>query len=425
MVEFLSRALDEIDTRLIVGLAVPVFVVVVGQPLAAVATEWLYRFLRPSGEAGSSGPGLARPQPLGSHRQPGNRPARPFQGSTPEKLARSMRCSGRVPVSHYRHQRRLVAFWRAVKLNLLPVKTLPKSAFTAADWQYEPSALTGLAAGHPFCGGFELRVRLHRHENRYHLRRSLQVEGLRARSRRLVVIASARDICDPESWVRCLVVDADTLCLPKQRRGWVAVRGADPSSVDAPVVHRRKQEDVPDGAVWLIVPTSAYCPPAADWEEAAERLDQQTRATIEAAPQDCRDIDNEDYVRHWVKWNRKVTLAIWALLGPGTFVMAILALALAPAFLERLPAESVTFVEVGIVIWVWYSSAYAVVSALACAQLLHETFTVRAWRHRENQAQGDWKGGTDECLVVGRLLRRGPSLRPEQWEQHCDQALPQ
>ena len=421
MAEFLSQALGEFDAGGIAVLAVAfVTVFVVRQLLGTVATEWLRRLLNPSRKADASGSGLARPQPLGSHRQPGNRPARPFQGSTPEKLARSMRCSGRVPISHYRHQRRLVAFWRAVTLYLFPVKTLPKSAFTAVDWQYEPSALTGLAAGHPYCGGFELRVRLHRHENRYHLRRSLQVGGLRARSRRLVVIASARDIFDPESWVRCLVVHADTLCLPKQSRGWVAVRGADPSSVDAPVVHRRKQKDVPDGAVWLIVPTSAYCPPAADWEEAADRLDQQTRATIEAAPQDCRDIDNEDYVRYWVKWNRKVTLAIWALLGPVAFVVALLALSLATAFPERLPAGSVTFVEVGIVAWVWYTGAYAVVSGLACAQLLNETFTVRSWRRRENQAHSDWKGGTDECLVVGRLLRRGPSLRPKEWAQHCD-----
>ena len=425
MAELWSQAVGEFDTRLIAGVAVSVFVAAV-RPLLGVVTEWLYGLWnRQAGEADSSGPGLARPQPLRSHRQPGNRPARPFQGSTPEKLARSMRCSGRVPVSHYRHQRWLVAFWRATKLYLLPVKTLPKSAFTAVDWRYEPSALTGLAAGHPFCGGFELRVRLHRHENRHHLRRSLQVGGLRASSRRLVVIASARDIFDPESWVRCLVVDADTLYLPKQSRGWVAVRGADPSSVDAPVVHRRQHKDVPDGAVWLVVPTSAYCPPAAAWGQAAERLDQQTRATIEAAPQDCRDLGNEDYVRHCVKWNRKVTLAIWAVLGPGTFVMAILALSLAPAFLERLPAAFETFVEVGIVIWGWYTRAYAGVSGFACAQLLLETLTVRAWRRRENQAYSDWKGGTDECLVVGRLLRRGPSLRPKQWEQHCDQALPQ
>ena len=111
-----------------------------------------------------------------------------------------------------------------------------------------------------------------------------------------------------------------------------------------------------------------------------------------------------------------MTLAIWALLGPVALVVALLAL----AFLERLPAASVTFVEVGIVAWVWYTSAYAVVSGLACAQLLDATLTVRVWRRRENQAHSDWKGGTDECLVVGRLLRRGPSLRPKEWAQHCD-----
>ena len=115
-----------------------------------------------------------------------------------------------------------------------------------------------------------------------------------------------------------------------------------------------------------------------------------------------------------------MTLTIWTLLGPVALVVALLALSLATAFPERLPAGSVTFVEVGIVAWVWYTSAYAVASGLACAQLLHETFTVRSWRRRENQAHSDWKGGTDECLVVGRLLRRGPSLRPKEWAQHCD-----
>ena len=408
MVEFLSQAVGEIDARLIVGVAASVFVAAV-RPLLGVVTEWLYGLGdRQAGEADSSGPGLARRQPLRSHRQPGNRPARPFQGSTPEKLARSMRCFGRVPISHYRHRRWLVAFWRAVKLSLLPAKTLPKSAFTAADWRYEPSALTGLAAGHPFCGGFELRARLHRHENRWHLRRSLQAGGLRSRSRRLVVIASARDFFEPESWVRCLVVDADTLCLPKQSRGWIAVRGADPSSVDVPVVHRRKHKDVPDGAVWLIVPTSAYCPPAAAWGEMAERLDQQTQAPVEAAPQDCRDIDNEDYVRAWVKRYRIVTLATWAVLGPG-----VLVLALALAYVSE------ALVEWVILLWAWYSLIYFIVSGAACGHLLFETFRVWTWRRRENQAQGDWKGGTDDCLIVGGLLRRGPSLRPKEWAQHC------
>ena len=124
MAEFLLQAIGELDAGGIAVLAVAsVTVFVVRQLLgtvATVATEWLRRLLNPSRKADASGSGLARPQPLGSHRQPGNRPARPFQGSTPEKLARSMRCSGRVPISHYRHQRWLVAFWRAVKLYLSP-----------------------------------------------------------------------------------------------------------------------------------------------------------------------------------------------------------------------------------------------------------------------------------------------------------------
>ena len=223
-------------------------------------------------------------------------------------------------------------------------------------------------------------MRVHRHENRWHLRRSLQVGGLRSRSRRLVVIASARDVFDPEAWVRCLVVDADSLCLPEQSRGWVAVRGADPSSVDVPVVHRRKHKDVPDGAVWLIVPTSAYGPPAAAWGEAVERLDQQTRAPAEAAPSECRDIDNEDYVKRLVKRYRIVTLAIWAVLGPG-----VLGLALALAYVCE-PS-----VELVIVFLAQYSLIYAIVSGLASGRLLFEALAVWRWRRRENQARGCWR----------------------------------
>ena len=106
-----------------------------------------------------------------------------------------------------------MAFWRAARLNLLPTTTSPKSAFTLADWRYEPIASTELSAGQPYCGGFILSVRLHRNENRWHLRRSLMT--WRQRSRRLVVIASAGDMFQPEAWVRCLVVNTDSLNLPK------------------------------------------------------------------------------------------------------------------------------------------------------------------------------------------------------------------
>lgn len=221
--------------------------------------------------------------------------------------------------------------------------------------------------------------------------------------------------------MRCLVVDADSLCLPKQSRGWVAVRGADPSSVDVPVVHSREQREVPDGAVWLIVPTSAYCPPAAAWWETSDGLDQQEQTTVEDTPQHCRDIDNEDYVRAWVSRYRIVPLAMWVVLGPGTLLVAVPAL----VFLVRLSDGSEALIEAGSTIVAWYLICYTVAAGAACGHLLIETLRSWSWQHRERQAKADWKGGTDECLIVGGLLRRGPSLLPKDWKHYCAQVLSQ
>ena len=221
--------------------------------------------------------------------------------------------------------------------------------------------------------------------------------------------------------MRCFVVDANTPCLPKQSRGWVAVRGADSSSVDVPVVHSRKQEDVPDGAVWLIVPTSAYCPPAEAWWEMTDRFDQQEQAEVEGTPQHCPDIDNEDYVRAWVRRFRSVTLVMWVVLGPFTFVVAVLVLAL----LEQFSAGFETVIAAGFATLAWYSICYTIVAGAASGQLLLETLRAWSWRHNEKQVRVDWKGGTDECLLVGGLLRRGPNLRPKEWKQHCAQTLSQ
>ena len=138
------------------------------------------------------------------HRRPWTQPASTYGQPLPANLAKAMRCFGRVPIEHYRHRRRVVALWRLVKLNLLPTKTTPKSAFTTTDWHYEPSDSTNLGAGHPYCGGFVFRLRLHCNENRWHLQRSLRIGRSQSRVQRLIVIASVRNLFDPDSWVRCL-----------------------------------------------------------------------------------------------------------------------------------------------------------------------------------------------------------------------------
>ena len=234
----------------------------------------------------------------------------------PERLAESMGCFGRVPIEHYRHRRRLVAFWRAVRLNLLPRRTRAKSAFTTADWRYEPISSTVLAATHPYSGGFVLKLRVHHHENRWHLRRSLLAGRSRNRRRRLVVVASVRDMCEPTSWVRCLVVNTETLRLPKGRRGWIVVRGADPSTADRRIVYRCRQHTVPDDAVWIIVPAHRYREPSLTWGQSPECHQQQQPVPVGFAPEDCGGVDNESYVRKATAMSRLGTVVLWVVLGP-------------------------------------------------------------------------------------------------------------
>ena len=279
-----------------------------------------------------------------------------------------MRCSGRTPIEHYRHRWRIVAFWRAARLNLLPATTIPKSAFTLADWRYEPIASTELSAGQPYCGGFVLRLRVHHNENRWHLQRSLMT--WRQRSRRLVVIASAGDMFQPEAWVRCLVVNTDSLNLPKHVRGHAVLRVADPASQGGPVVYRSRQKDVPDDAVWLMVPASNYCQPAEEWGDVPERLAQHTPVAVEPAAPDCEGVDNDDYVRKWTATYRKSTVVLWALLGPGVLIVALLFILLAHAIGQGGTPQQIT-----LVFWVLYLVLYGCAVASASASLTVQAAT--------------------------------------------------
>ena len=365
----------------------------------------------------SDDPGYARREARSGYRRPRTQPSRTYGSPMPERLAESMRCSGRTPIEHYRHRWRIVAFWRAARLNLLPTTTIPKSAFTLADWRYEPIASTELAAGQPYCGGFILSVRLHRNENRQHLRRSLMTG--RRRSRRLVVIASAGDMFQPQAWVRCLVVNAETLNLPDRVRGHAVLRVTDPGAQGGPVVYRRRQKDVPDDAVWLMVPASNYCQPAEEWGDVPERLGQHTRVAVEPAAPDCEGVDDDDYVRKWAATYRKVTVALWALLGPGVLIIALLFILLAHAI-----GQGETPQQIALAFWAVYLLLYGCAVASASASLTVQAATARTWRCREGQLPGEWKGGTGECLIMGDLLRRGPSLGPKQWNEYCTDSVP-
>ena len=151
------------------------------------------------------------------HRRPTTQIPRTYGNCTAEMLARSIHSSGRVPIDRYRHRPWRLSFWRTIGLLLVPSSTNPKSAFTLTDWEYQPITPTGPAKHYPYTGGSMLRLSLHPHENRSHLKRSLNADKSGRRTRRLLVIASAKDMLEPTSWVRCIVVNSNTLQRERRR----------------------------------------------------------------------------------------------------------------------------------------------------------------------------------------------------------------
>lgn len=391
------------------------------QVLAAILTIWGYREVQRLAERRntvSGGPDYARRRTRRGHRRPSTQPLRAYGAPLPERLVASMQCFGRAPLELHRHRRRMVRSWRDFRRSLLPSKTTPKSAFTTTYWQYRPFGTTELAAELPFSGGFDFSLLLHAHENRRHLRRSLWAERSRSRVRRLLVIATTQDMFDPESWVRCLVVNAETLRLPQDELGWAVLRGADPWANDGPSVYRSRQKDVPEDAVWLIVPTCDYRLPSPSWGEEPEHHGQQLQVPLEPVEQDCDDASIEDYLGGWIRYYRKLTVLAWTALGPGLWIAVWLLSLPTTLFGDEDAAEGIAM-ALAVYAVVWF---IAVVVALG--RLGYVSAQAKCWRKRENQELNDWKGGTNECLLLGDLLRRGPDLRPRDWREHADGAVP-
>ena len=215
-----------------------------------------------------------------------------------------------VPVGRYRHRPWRLSFWRTIGLLFVPSSTNPKSAFTLTDWEYEPITPTGPAKHYPYTGGSMLRLSLHRYENRSHLKHSLKADKSGRRTRRLLVIASAKDMLEPTSWVRCIVVNSYTLQLEEGDPHAVVIRTADPLSVEGPTVDRCQQKEVPADALWLIVPASNYRAPSKTWRQMPECHNNQTIPT-DPITEDSDDTDIREYVKKRKANLRIVRFGMW------------------------------------------------------------------------------------------------------------------
>ena len=339
------------------------------------------------------------------HRRPATQPPRTYGNCTPEVLARSIRCSGRVPIDHRKPRPWRPSFWQTLKDAFVSSSTNPKSAFTLTDWQFQPISPTGLAKRYPYCGGSMLRLSLHPHENRSHLKRSLKADKSGGRARRLVVIASVQDMFKPTSLVRCIVVNAYTLHLEEGDPHAVVIRTADPLSVAESTVRRREQKDVPADALWLIVPRSDYRAPSTIWGQIPERHNNKTMP-LDPITQESDDSDNEEFVKDRMTEERYFRIALWLYLGlivPGVFWL----------YAKLIPQFSLP----NTVFLVWFV-VYVIAVITVVAQLTVAAIRARCWRRRDDQTRSTWQSRTDECLIMGALLRNGPFFSEKEWREH-------
>ena len=346
------------------------------------------------------------------HRKPATQPPRTYRNTTREVLARSIRCSGRVPIDQHKNRPRPFSVWQKHRDDLVSSSTKPKSAFTLTDWQYQPITPTGLAKHYPYCGGSMLRLSLHPHENRSHLKRSLKADKSGARARRLVVIASVQDMFEPTSLVRCIVVNSKTLHLEKGDPPVVVLRTADPLSV-ADNVYTCEQENVPADALWLIVPTTNYRAPSTIWGQIPERHNNQTTLGGPET-QESDDVGDEDFVKQHMTERRQIQFLMWFAFAPVTFAYIWAYLwAYMWCFGYVFPQVSAPISVTDLWLVVYVIPLIAALSYLAVT-----AFRAGRWRRRDDQTRITWHGRTEECLIMGAVLRNGPFFSEEQWKEH-------
>ena len=393
----MSSALIQLVSAVLVGLA---WLAVSLVPLNAPIRSRFWRRNQTTGDA-SAAPRQIRRQ----YRRPTTQLPRTYGNCTAEMLARSIQSSGMVPIGRYRHRPWRLSFWRTMGGVFVPSSTNPKSGFTLTDWEYEPITPTGPAKHYPYTGGSMLRLSLHPHENRSHLKRSLNADKSGGRTRRLLVIASAKDMLEPTSWVRCIVVNSNTLQREEGDPHAAVIRTADPLSVEGPTVRRRRQKDVPADALWLIVPTSNYRAPSKSWGQMPECHNNQTMPTYPMT-EESDDTEIREDVKKRKAELRALRFGMWIHFGlfvPGFFWLHT---KLFPHF---------SFPDWAFVVWF---VIYVTALIATVARLIVAAIKACCWRCRDGQTSSNWQSRTEECFIMGAVLRNGPLFSAKEWKEY-------
>ena len=163
----------------------------------AMVSRAMVRWRRRSRTAPVTTDSRSTPPSSTPYSKPSTRLSLPFGVFSSDYLVESVSCSGRIPIARRRKARRATDIWRALTFSLLTLRISPKLAFTISGLRLDlqRNLASDTSCSRP--GGFVLSLRLHKSENRWHLRRSLLTGKINSLARRLVVVASARDLVNP------------------------------------------------------------------------------------------------------------------------------------------------------------------------------------------------------------------------------------
>ena len=164
----------------------------------------------------------------------------------PEELHQAIEHSGRIPLQRPPFPHGFTGFWQLVRRIFFTHSTSPKHAFRISSWEYIREFSSPEHGTH---GGFIFSFALHETENRWHLNHTLLTSKLSVLNKIPLVIASARDMANPDAWVRCIVVNTATLNLPKKKSGHVAIQSLASRVGEGPIVYRAQSPDGPHHAI--------------------------------------------------------------------------------------------------------------------------------------------------------------------------------
>ena len=314
----------------------------------------------------------------------------PMRTSNPdyrEHLVAMIRSRAGVPLAYCKGANKVANFVRIARTVVVLQNVTPKSGFRIAGWKHTATARLDSGVVHTTTGSSILLVHLGEEENVEHLIRSAQV-GITS-DRRLVVLATPEDLCDPDANVRCIYVNALAAQVVEERGVGVILASSISIADGQPVTIVKAQGDVPPSALWLICDSEDLTPPVDDWGNLGEEFMETQRPLVENS-----EVDQE--LKRQARELGALRLGLFAICGlvppAGLFPWSIS---------EGLDSLDTIMLSISMA---WFAMA-GVIGIYMARAVVRSRRLSRRWRQQAGKNGAHWNGGSFRGVLLRRMLK--------------------